>query len=177
MMDQTEPRQSRDQRWIGIVIGAVVVITLVGMAAWILAPRAIDAPGPGGPGLSISLVAPVEPVSVEGEVLEVGPLSDGFDRTALERQPETVQADYMPPDAYAGEDWGPVELMPLPRPVIRQTTSSGGSTITSTDPLADGSRLFGFDRRPTEPALVPSEDRATAETPSSPAKDSETFFE
>lgn len=145
-MDHSLPQTSRDHPRLGVVVGVVVGAALIGLAAWALAPRAASAPGPAGPRLSISLVAPVEPALIDGGVLDVGMLNDGFDRAVLDRSPETIPTD-LPPDAYVGEDLPPPDLMPEPRPVIRQTSSSQGSIITSTDPLADGSHLFGFDRR------------------------------
>lgn len=155
-MDQSPPQTSPDQHRLGLVIGVVVFAGVIGLGAWALAPRAASAPGPSGPRLSIALVAPVEPAPIDGGVLDVGMLNDGFDRAALERSSALALTDTVPLDAYAGEDPPPPNLMPEPRPLIRQTSSSGASIITSTDPLADGSHLFGFDRRAAEPAAPPS---------------------
>lgn len=158
------------------VVGAVVATAaVVGIGAWILAPRAAAVSGVSGPRLSIAVVAPVEPVPVPGRILEVGSLNDGFDRAALDRQPEMSSADYVPADAYVGEDWPPLEPI-HPRPVVQSNAPVEVATVTTTDPLADGSRLFGFDRRPDQALSKPDAPQSAA-IQSEPAKSTETFFE
>ena len=167
---------STPQRRRTIVVGAVVATAAVlGLGAWTLAPReAVSRVG--GPALSIAVVAPVEPVPEPGSILEVGTLSDGFDRAALDRRPEVMEVDYMPPDAYAGEDWPDIEPMTVIRSAPPGPAPVPVATVTTTDPLADGSRLFGFDRR-REPPASPSADYQNAAIQSAPAKSDDTFFE
>ena len=81
--------------------------------------------------------------------MEVGELNDGFDRAALERVPEPPMDDTLPPPAWIGDEslGDPIPRMPMPTPVsdtrvIEAPLSAGGTTG---DPLADGSRAFGFD--------------------------------
>lgn len=166
------PRDRRRMVVVGSIIGAAVVIAV---GAWTLAPRHA-ASGVTGPGLSIAVVAPVEPVPVPGGILEVGTLNDGFDRAALDRQPEITTADYVPADAYVGEDWPPLEPVADVRPMGQPYAPVNVATVTTTDPLADGSRLFGFDRR-REPAVSQSAEPDVAAIQSEPAKGDETFFE
>ncbi|AQR60920.1 hypothetical protein BZG35_04075 [Brevundimonas sp. LM2] len=96
--------------------------------------------------MSIAVVPPREPVLVEGGVLEVGTLSDEFDRAVLERQLEMTDTPYAPQEAYTGSDWSPPPSAAEPQTHAMPSAPTEDSVITSTDPLADGSRLFGFDR-------------------------------
>lgn len=176
VMDYTSPSGSRSNRLFFIVIAALSAVALVAVMAWTLAPRASVASGQVGPYLSIAVVPPVEPVPDAGEVLDVGMLNDGFDRAALERQAEVAATDDLPPEAYVGE------VASTPEPVTRRYTSrpqpasSDVAIITSTDPLADGSRLFGFDRAsPLANASVATIDSPDLQTP--PATASQSFFQ
>lgn len=156
--------------------GIVAAAVLVGIGAWSLAPRAVSVPTNAGPRLAIAVVAPVEPVPVAGDILEVGTLNDGFDRAALDRPAGMTGADDMPPDAYAGEDWGPPEPVVAPRPAYQGPVPASVATVTTTDPLQDGSRLFGFDRRPARTPAAPPPAADTA-IQSEPARNVDTFFE
>lgn len=154
-----------------MALGILAVAASVVVAVWAFTPRGLASSGPSGPALSIAVVAPVEPLVLAGDVLEVGRLTDGFDREALDRSRAAAETgfDQPLPDAYVGEDWPPLPLPvraappPSPAPVVTE------ATVTTTDPLADGSRNFGFDRRPEAPL-------AEAVASPTPASDP-TFFQ
>lgn len=175
-MVQGSSSRSRDPRRPVIVGGIIAAAAVVGIAAWSLAPRAVSVSAPAGPRLSIDVVAPIEPVPLAGDILEVGMLNDGFDRAALDRPPEITTADYMPPDAYVGEDAPAPEPAVDPRPAFQPVATASVATVTTTDPLQDGSRLFGFDRRPVQTSAQPPS-AADPAIQSEPAKDDDTFFE
>lgn len=171
-LDHNPPSGSRSKRLSVVVLGTLAVAVLVAATAWTLVPRASRASGPGGPHLSIAVVPPVERVPMAGDVLDVGTLNDAFDRAALDRRPQVADADDLPPEAYAGETWSDPPAPPqrtMSRPVA---PTSDVAIVTSTDPLADGSRLFGFDRAPVVPA--PTEGAAP---PSDARLGSPTFFQ
>ncbi|MBU1346530.1 MAG: hypothetical protein KKA16_06210 [Alphaproteobacteria bacterium] len=108
----------------------------------------------GGPGLSVAVVPPVEPVVQPGETMEVGQLRDGFDRAALERAAVVEDDTYLPPEAYAGAGFiaEPMPRMPMPTPVVVVRTPDPAYRVAVVearpppDRLADGSPVFGFDR-------------------------------
>lgn len=139
---------SRNDVRLGLAV-ALVLVGVIGAAAFMLGgtetSRAL------GRTLSIAVVAPTEPEVLPGETMEVGALSDGFDRAALDRPAEPSPYDgYLPPDAYAG-DVG-VPRMPMPTPVQHTTLGADPQVVEPVrvemrpvDPLADGSRAFGFD--------------------------------
>lgn len=151
---------------VGISLAVIVAaVVIVGVGALALSrPEAVR---PLGRVLSIAVVAPVEPEVQPGETMEVGALNDGFDRAALERialdgaaEPATDET-YLPPDAYVGETWVPPEVpqMPRPTPVAPvRVSEKPPATLPArpvdpveveprrADPLADGSRAYGFDR-------------------------------
>lgn len=174
-MDHSPQSTPRSKRRPAIVMGAVAATLVVAVTAWTLAPRATKASGPDAARLSIAVVPPVEPVFVAGDVLEVGTLRDGFDRAALERQPQMADTEYRPPDAYAGEPWSEPQALPgtMGRPPAGSTEVA---VITSTDPLADGSRLFGFDRRPALPVAAASTTEGEP-PPTDTATASQSFFQ
>lgn len=136
-----------------------------------------------GRGLAIAVVPPVEPEVVPGETMEVGALSDGFDRAALDRPAEaSIYEGYLPPDAYIGEE--PPPRMPMPTPVAQHTPMQAYQQVVDqarierppADPLADGSRAFGFDTPrpdyPGERALRWSRLEAATQNPApAPAND------
>lgn len=129
-------------------LATLAVVGLVGAGAFLLGgsetSRAL------GRTLSIAVVPPVERDVLPGETMEVGLLSDGFDRAALDRAAEpSIYDGYLPPEAYVGDD---VPRMPMPSPAhqtpmeaYRQVVDQGRTEQTPVDPLADGSRAFGFD--------------------------------
>jgi len=180
MMVEASSFKSRDRRRAFIVAGIVAVAAVIGLAGWTLAPRdAASSSADDRSRLSIDVVAPVEPVPVEGKMLEVGTLNHGFDRSALDRQPDLATADDIATDAYAGEDWPPLEPVNDDRPMMSQMAPMAVATVTTTDPLADGSRLFGFDRRPVAtPVEAPLEAAPQTTTlRSDAAKNTQEFFE
>ena len=144
---------------IGVGLGASAVAALAGMIALVAFAGGGEATGRrSGPRLAVAVVPPVERAVDPGTAMDVGDLTDGFDRTALERQPETLDDADLPPEAYVGEDWrlAGIERMPMPghledsgladrtrRPVGDR---DGGERAPVMDALADGSRSFGFDR-------------------------------
>ncbi len=143
-----------------VAVAAVTGVAALALAGWGLAPRT-DAEGRSlGPRMAISLVAPREPEITEGEVLEVGTLSDGFDRAALERAAEPVEdPTWMPPDAYAGPD-AALPRMPTPRPVAFEDRSPLPEPPPEPrQPLRDGSRWFGLDRMRADAAAERDERR------------------
>lgn len=127
------------------VTAALGAAVLIGGAAFMAGGS--ETVRPLGPGLDIALVAPVEPVIDPGETMEVGALSDGFDRAMLDRAAQSpVDEFWMPEPAWIGDDvWGDeVPRMPMPTPVGETRVIE--SRPPASDPLADGSRAFGFDR-------------------------------
>ena len=175
-MVQGSSSSPRDRRRLVFVCGVLASAALVGVGAWTLAPHAVPGSTSAGPRLSIHVVAPIEPVPVAGTILEVGSLNDGFDRAALDRQSEITSADYVPADAYAGEDWPPLEPVADPRPAFQQPAPVSVATVTTTDPLQDGSRLFGFDRRPVQVTAQSPQPR-NVDIQSQATKADDTFFE
>lgn len=175
-MVQGPSSNPRDRRRLVIVGGVVAASAVLGIGAWSLVPRATSVSPPFGPRLSINVVAPVEPVPAIGGILEVGTLNDGFDRAALDRPAEMTSGYSMPPEAYVGDDWALPKPVADPRPAVQMTAPASVATVTTTDPLQDGSRLFGFDRRPVEITPQPPLSRNTA-IHSEPAKEADTFFE
>lgn len=138
---------SRTDVRLGLVVALVGVVAIVafGVAAYVMGGS--EAVRPLGRVLSIAVVAPIEPEVLPGETMEVGALNDGFDRAALERVAEPLLDDTLPEPAWLGppspapED---VPHMPMPTPV-REVRMIEVQPAPS-DPLADGSRSFGFDR-------------------------------
>ena len=124
-------------------LAAVAMVGVIGTGAFMLGGsetgRAL------GRGLAIAVVPPVEHEVLPGETMEVGALNDGFDRAALERIVERPLDDTLPPPAWIGDEslGDATPRMPMPTPVIDR----GGIKVATppADPLADGSRAFGFD--------------------------------
>ncbi|MFC5344052.1 hypothetical protein ACETK8_19075 [Brevundimonas staleyi] len=140
----THPLSRTDVR-LGLAALAVVV-GVVGVGAFIMGGS--EAARPLGPGISIAVVAPVEPEVLPGETMEVGALNDGFDRAALERAAAPpVDDTYTPEPAWLGPPLPAREdtpRMPMPTPVREVRVIE--SAPRPADPLADGSRSFGFDK-------------------------------
>lgn len=138
---------SRPAVRIGLAAGGVIAVA--GALAFVAFNAGGDRPLlPGGPRLSIAIVPPVEPDVEPGATMDVGQLSDGFDRAALERQSEVEDETYLPPDAYIGDLR--IERMPMPTPVeaIGSPMEAYRAVVdrpTVRDALNDGSRNFGFD--------------------------------
>lgn len=175
-MVQGSSSNPRDRRRLVIVGGVVAATAVLGIGAWSLVLHATSVSPPFGPRLSINVVAPVEPVPAIGGILEVGPLNDGFDRAALDQPAEIASADYVPAGTYVGEDWPPLEQTMDTQPAFQPAAPVSVATVTTTDPLQDGSRLFGFDRRPV--GITPQPIQSQNVTINiEPAKDVETFFE
>jgi hypothetical protein len=127
-----------------IGLGVAVLVGVVGAAAFLLGGS--DTVRALGRGLNIAVVAPVEPEVLPGETMEVGALNDGFDRAALERAAEQPTDDtWLPEPAWIGDErlGDPTPRMPMPTPV--NDTRVIEVQPPRTDPLADGSRAFGFD--------------------------------
>ena len=124
-------------------LAAVAMVGVIGAGAFMLGGsetgRAL------GRGLAIAVVPPVEHEVLPGETMEVGALNDGFDRAALERIAERPLDDTLPPPAWIGDEslGDTTPRMPMPTPVSDRTGIEVAAP--STDPLADGSRAFGFD--------------------------------
>ncbi|WP_309628912.1 hypothetical protein [Brevundimonas sp.] len=125
-------------------LAALALAGLIGAGAFILGGS--ETGRSFGRGLAIAVIPAVEPEVLPGETMEVGALSDGFDRAALERVAELPLDDTLPSPAWVGDEslGDPTPRMPMPTPVSpsRVVEVAGPST----DPLADGSRAFGFDQ-------------------------------
>lgn len=125
-------------------LGSLALAGLIGAVAFILGGS--ETASTFGRGLAIAVVPAIEPEVLPGETMEVGALSDGFDRAALERVADLPLDDTLPPPAWVGDEslGDPTPRMPMPTPVSpsRIVEVAGPST----DPLADGSRAFGFDQ-------------------------------
>ncbi len=129
-------------------LGASAVVATVAFVSLGAFTAGGSAGGVHGPGLNISIVAPVEPDVEPGSTMEVGALTDGFDRASLERRAELEDYGDLPLDAYAGggdDAWtsDAVYLPPRQMPAARQPEPQPTPPV---DALADGSRAFGFDR-------------------------------
>jgi hypothetical protein len=159
-----------------IAVAAATAVAGLALAGWGLAPRTDTEGRTLGPRMAIDLVAPREPEIVDGGILEVGQINDGFDDAALERVAEVEDPTYGPEDAYAGpdHDFAYLPRMPLPRPVVMEDVLPVDKPPPPRrDALDDGSRWFGLDRllnrgptRRAEPAPMmsgPEPDRRDAE--------------
>jgi len=157
-------------------LAAVAMVGVIGAGAFMLGGsetgRAL------GRTLSIAVVPPVEREVLPGETMEVGALSDGFDRAALDRPAEpSIYDGFLPPDAYVGDEGVP--RMPMPTAVGQQTPMQAYQHVIDqariepahADPLADGSHAFGFDKpRPDYAAERTARlNRLEAQTPQSAA--------
>ncbi len=129
------------------VVAAVAVVALGAGALGRNDPAATRALGQG---LAIAVVAPVEPEVEPGGTMDVGALNDGFDRAVLDRRAEAPAYDALPEPAWIGDESlgedRPREPMPMPVNDVRYVEGPAPATAGSSDPLADGSRMFGFDR-------------------------------
>jgi hypothetical protein len=132
-----------------IAAAAVTAVAGLALAGWTFAPRT-DADGRApGPRIAIDLVAPKEPELVDGGILDVGQINDGFDDAALERVAVVEDPTFLPEDAYAGPDGEPAYLprMPMPRPIaMDEFPPVEPPAPPRRDALDDGSRWFGLDR-------------------------------
>lgn len=124
-------------------LAAVAMVGVIGAGAVMLGGsetgRAL------GRGLAIAVVPPVEHEVLPGETMEVGALNDGFDRAGLERIAERPLDDTLPPPAWIGDEslGDATPRMPMPTPVSDRGVVEVAAPPA--DPLADGSRAFGFD--------------------------------
>lgn len=132
-----------------IAAAAVTAVAGLALAGWTFAPR----PGADGralgPRIAIDLVTPPEPEIVEGGILDVGQINDGFDDAALERVAAVEDPTFIPEDAYAGPDGDLAYLprMPMPRPIaMDEFPPIDAPPPPRRDALDDGSRWFGLDR-------------------------------
>jgi len=124
-------------------LAALAMVGIVGTGAFMMGGS--ETGRSWGRGLAIAVVPPVEPEVLPGETMEVGALNDGFDRAALERVAEPPFDDTLPPPAWIGDEslGDPAPRMPMPTPV--SDTRLIEIAAPAVDPLADGSRKFGFD--------------------------------
>ncbi len=124
---------------------AAAVVSVIALGAF--TAGGTTAPRRTGPGLAVAVVPPVERAVDPGGTMDVGALSDGFDRAVLERR--AAEADFAPygvgADFWRLED---VERMPMPTLVQPEATpvQAVSETESAENPLDDGSRSFGFDR-------------------------------
>ena len=135
---------SRTDVRIGLGLGAVALVGIIGLGAFLLGGS--ETVRPLGRVLDIAVVAPVEPEVLPGKTMEVGALNDGFDRAMLERAAEQpVDDTYLPEPAWIGDVrlGDPMPRMPMPTPVAEPRVIE--VEAPHADPLADGSRAFGFD--------------------------------
>lgn len=132
-----------------IAAAAVTAVAGLALAGWTFAPRS-DADGRAlGPRIAIDLVTPPEPEIVEGGILDVGQINDGFDDSALERTAVVEDPTFLPEDAYAGPEGNFAYLprMPMPRPIaMDEFPPVDAPPPPRRDALDDGSRWFGLDR-------------------------------
>jgi hypothetical protein len=93
-----------DRRLAPAVAG--LAVAGVGLAALGLAAAAPSDGRSGfrGDRIQIALVTPPEPVAAPGPRMEVGALSDGFDRASLAPPPAVTYADYEPEDAWLPQE-------------------------------------------------------------------------
>ena len=134
---------SRTDVRLGMALTLAAVVA-VGVGAYVMGGS--ETVRPLGQVLNIAVVAPVEPEVLPGETMEVGALNDGFDRAVLDRAAiQPVDDTYMPEPAWIGDErlGDPTPRMPMPTPV--HETRVIEIERPRADPLADGSRAFGFD--------------------------------
>ncbi len=153
-----------------IGLGASAVIATVAFVSLGAFAAGGEAGGLRGPGLNIAVVPPVERDFDPGSTMEVGALSDGFDRAALERRAEMDDYGDLPLDAYAGDVWSPDEMEARirPMPVSNESGSVPDAQTSRGDALADGSRAFGFDRPQPDYAAERAQRLARLDAASSP---------
>lgn len=125
-------------------LAAVAMVGVVGTGAFMLGGS--ETTRSFGPGLAIAVVPAVEPDVIPGETMEVGALSDGFDRAALDRVAEPPLDDTLPPAAWVGDETLGDPTPRMPMPTVVSETRVIEVQPPRPDPLADGSRAFGFDR-------------------------------
>lgn len=101
-------------RWI---IAGVVVVAALGLGGLMLAGGDDEATAGSGSGLSVAVVAPVEPDVAPGGVMDVGQLNNGFDGKLPEAQPPST--DGAPIDDYHAEQPTYTETGPAPMPAPR----------------------------------------------------------
>ncbi|WP_396594445.1 hypothetical protein [Brevundimonas sp. R86498] len=144
--------------------GAVVLVCIGGFAA--LAGGAEDTPRRSGPALAIAVVAPVEPEIDPGAPMEVGILSTGFEKAALDRAAQEraemrADASLSATDAWAGEVWSPdgTPRMPSPTPVTHRLSPMEAYDAV----VAQGRRWIGRNDGPDEAWPGRRRDRAAEE--------------
>lgn len=149
----------------GLMAGGVVALACIGGFA-ALAGGKSDTPRGPGPALSIAVVAPVEPEFQPGDTMEVGALSTGFDRAALDRAEQEraamrADATLSPVDAWADEIWGPapVPRMPAPTPATHRLSPMEAYDAV----VARGRRLMERDDAPEGAWTGRHHDRAAEE--------------
>ena len=172
MITPTRPRRART----GLIVAAsAAAVGLLGFGAWTAVSNSDGRLGASGPAMAIALIAPREPVPVEGPEMTVGALNDGFDRAALDRRPETIDVDYLPPDAYVGDT--PTLDLPYERstPVVQQAVAV--EAPPPANPLADGSRWFGLDRQRPAASIPAAQGEAKPSAAPEPGRRSEDFFQ
>jgi hypothetical protein len=104
----------------GLLAGAVVILAgVAGFAALSGSKESIQRRT--GPALEIAVVSPVEPEIQPGDTMEVGALSTGFDRAALDRAEQeraAIRADatLSPVDAWLDGVWSPDDAPRMPAP-------------------------------------------------------------
>lgn len=161
-----------------IAVAALVGVAGLALAGWSLAPRGAAADSRVlGPELAIVTVPPVEPDIQPGEVMEVGTLTDGFDKASLQRRAEpgyvseygydgleqptyvATPAEYDRYDASSGVTSGPASARSVSQPVVsagpwdRPTPDKQPAPRSESpqgSPLAQIARSFGFDRPPPD---------------------------
>ena len=119
----------------------------LGLGAFVLGTAGTDRPL--GQPLAIAVVAPIEPEVSPGSTMDVGALNDSFDKAALERVADVTPLDTLPDAAWVGPPlvWlGDAETARAPAPVVDPPAAQPLPAATPSDPLADGSKAFGFDR-------------------------------
>ena len=134
---------SRTDVRLGLAV-ALIAVFAVGAGAYVVGGS--ETVRPLGRVLNIAVVAPVEPAVMPGETMEVGALNDGFDRAVLDRAAvQPFDDTYTPEPAWIGDEspGDPTPRMPVPTPVHEARGADIRPPLA--DPLADGSRAFGFD--------------------------------
>lgn len=131
-------------RW---VIAGVVAVAALGLGGMILTGgNDGEARAGGGPGLSVAVVAPVEPDVAPGGVMDVGQLNNGFDGKLPEAQPASnasVEQDYYTEQPAYVE----ARVEPLPPPRSGEEVHPYIDRQSQPSPPRDGNpRAFGFDQ-------------------------------
>lgn len=132
-------------RWTpGTIAASAVALAMVGGAAAMALSGGEGVRDEGGPGVHIALFTPPEPTPVEGPVMDVGPLVDGYEHHPFVQQ-AAYEGDY--PTAWLDEGGYDPPPSPEPRAMVRVMTSEPpADEAEAMDAVSERPLSFGFDQ-------------------------------